>query len=262
MQMPIDLKIPQATEPYRGSVSLALATDDGMYLEEGGDDRHYLSCGASALNVILSALRLSRAPDPATILDFGAGAGRVTRWLRAAFPKAAIDACDLRASDMDFVARTFNARTWTSGTDIESWQAPGTYDLIWLGSVATHLNADKTVRLLDKMVSWTRPDGLIVMSLHGRRALHRQNSGEFHYMDEQSWEHMKRDYEKSGFGYADYQGQSGYGISLTKPSWTAAVIEKRADLRLVTLSERAWDGHHDILAVQLARQDDPEAEGC
>ena len=248
LQVPIDLKIPQATEPYCDSVTLALAADDGMY---NGNDRHYLSCGASALNVILAALRISSAPEPTTILDFGAGAGRVTRWIRAAFPNSAIDACDLRASDMDFCARTFSARTWISGTDIESLQAPGSYGLIWLGSVATHLSGDKTVRLLDKMFSWTRPDGLIVMSLHGRLALDRQNSGQLRYIDDDAWERIKSEYARSGFGYADYEGQNGYGVSVTKPSWTAAVIENRPELRLITLSERAWDDHHDVLAVQV-----------
>jgi hypothetical protein len=248
LQMPLDLEVPQSAEPYRSSVNLNLATDDGMYQ---GNDRHYLSCGASALNVILSALQLSDAPGPATILDFGAGAGRVTRWIRAAFPIAAVDACDLRAKDMDFCARTFDVRTWISGTDIDSLQAPGIYDLIWLGSVATHLSGDKTVRMLEKMISWSRLGGLVVMSFHGRYALDRQDSGRFRYIDDESWEKIKRDYVKNGFGYADYKGQSGYGISVTKPSWTAAVVESRSALRLVSLSERAWDDHHDILAVQV-----------
>ena len=247
LQMPVDLQIPRFTEPYRNSVNLILAADDGMY---DGNDRHYLSCGASALNVILSTLRLADAPGPAAILDFGAGAGRVTRWIRAAFPKAAIDACDLRASDMEFCARTFGARTWISGTDIDSLEAPGTYDLIWVGSVITHLNGDKMVRLLDKLVSWTRPGGAIVMSFHGRYALVRQDSGEFRYnIDDQTWESIKSEYARSGYGYADYSGQQGYGISITKPSWMAATVENR-ELRLISLSERAWDDHHDILAVQ------------
>lgn len=248
IKMPVDLQVPKSVEPYRGSVNLHLATDDGMY---EGNDRHYLSCGASALNVILSILQLSAASEPSAILDFGAGAGRVTRWIRAAFPTAALDACDLRASDMDFCAKTFDARTWTSGTEIDMLQAPGLYDLIWLGSVLTHLSADNTVRMLEKMVSWIKPGGLLVMSLHGRHALDRQNSGRLRYIDDQSWECIKAGYVEYGFGYADYAGQSGYGISVTKLSWAASLIQSESHLKLVALSERVWDDHHDILAVQV-----------
>src|SRR6516225_2011415 len=110
-----DLALPQATQPFLSKVSLDLHDGDAMY---AGNDRHYLSCGASALNVILSALSLAGQPDPAAILDFGSGAGRVTRWLRAAFPLAVLDTCDLREQDLRFCRDTFQARTWVSGNSI------------------------------------------------------------------------------------------------------------------------------------------------
>jgi hypothetical protein len=77
-----DLRLPRATQPFLSKVRLDLQEGDAMY---AGNDRHYLFCGASALNVILSALRLAELTDPAAVLDFGSGAGRVTRWLRATF---------------------------------------------------------------------------------------------------------------------------------------------------------------------------------
>jgi trans-aconitate methyltransferase len=127
LQVPANLSLPKSTEHLLGSIVLDVSADDGMYM---GNPAHYLSCGASALNVILSALRLSGTVDPLTLLDFGCGAGRVTRWLRAAFPAAAIDGCDLRESDVLFCEDKFRARTWKSGTEIASLGAPGTYDLI------------------------------------------------------------------------------------------------------------------------------------
>jgi hypothetical protein len=215
-----------------------------------GNDCHYLSCGASALNVILSVLRISEADEPATILDFGAGAGRVTRWIKAAFPDSVVHACDLRAKDMEFCTDTFGVKTWIAGTNIASLQAPRIYDLVWVGSVVTHLSADATSRLLDKLISWTSPSGFIVMSFHGRYALDRQNSGAACYTDMESWNRIQCEYTSKGFGYADYSGQLGYGISVTRPSWSVGIVECRSDVRLVILSERAWDNHHDILALQ------------
>ncbi len=247
LQAPIDLKLPRGTEAFLSRLRLNLSPGDAMYQ---GNDRHYLSCGASALNVILTALQLADVPDPATILDFGAGAGRVTRWLRAAFPNAALDVCDLRQQDLDFCRDEFGARSWTSGTEISSLNAPGRYDLIWLGSVATHLPAAQTVQMLKKMLSWTNRAGLAVISFHGRHAFDRHNSGDIRYIHDEGWNLMKNSYAESGYGYAEYLGYNGYGVSITKPSWIAGLVENWSDAKLVALAESAWDGHHDVLAVQ------------
>ncbi len=245
-----DLSLPRGTEHLVDKVSLELSLEDGMY---AGNSNHYLSCGASALGVVLATLRLADVPDPRSILDFGAGAGRVTRWIRAAFPDAAIDACDLREQDLAFCEEQFSARAWISGIVIENLQAPAKYDLIWLGSVSTHLSSTKTLELLDKMISWINPGGLVVMSFHGRYAFSRQNSGEYRYIHEEAWNLISARYNETGYGYADYEGQNGYGISVTKPSWFAKVIEERPNVKLVLLTESAWDGHHDVLGVQVLR---------
>jgi hypothetical protein len=245
--IPDHLELPASVAGYLPSVRLELAEHDAMY---HGNDHHYLSCGASALNTILAALRLASLPDPRTVLDFGAGAGRVTRWLKAAFPNALIGTCDLRAQDMAFCERAFSAHTWLSTTEIDALHAPRSYDLIWLGSVATHLSADDCHRLIDKVLSWVDPKGLVVMSLHGRFALERQRSGALVYIHDSGWQTIEQGYATDGYGYADYQGQSGYGISITKLSWTARLVESRPDVRLVLLAETAWDGHHDVVAIQ------------
>ncbi len=245
-----NLTLPASVRAYLPLVNLDVAADDVMYQ---GNDNHYLSCGASALNTILAAQRLADLPDPGTVLDFGAGAGRVSRWMRAAFPQALLETCDLRAQDMDFCKRVFGAQTWVSTTDIAALQAPRTYDLIWLGSVVTHLSADNFCRMLDKVLCWVNLNGLVVMSLHGRFALERQRSGNLTYIQEAGWQLIEQGYAADGYGYADYEGQSGYGISMTKPSWTAQLVETRPNIRLVLYAETAWDGHHDVLAIQAIR---------
>jgi hypothetical protein len=250
--IPANLRLPSAAAEYLDSVSLEVSPDDVMYQ---GNDAHYLSAGASALNVILAVLTVADAPVPKNVLDFGADAGRVTRWLRAAFPGAEVHTCDLHDADMRFNERAFGARTWTTGTDIGVLASPpSSYDLIWIGSVATHLSAQNSERLLDKMLTWTNPGGIVAMSLHGRfvsKSYKRQcEMMGFPYIYEQAWTTITALYEETGYGYADYEGQDGYGISLTKLSWAAALVERREGIRLVTLAEKVWDNHHDVLAVQ------------
>jgi hypothetical protein len=76
---------------YADRVDLRMAADDGMETDDG----LYFLVGASALAVIMSALGLGGGGDPGSILDFGSGAGRVTRWLKAAYPEAFLACCDL-----------------------------------------------------------------------------------------------------------------------------------------------------------------------
>jgi len=248
LPMPEALDVfPPAARTVARMLDLTLYADDGMYV--AGGDLHYLSCGASGLNAILSALQLALCPRPGAILDFGSGAGRVTRWLRAAFPAAEIGCCDLRSADLDFCRERFGAHTWVSGVDIRALAAPRRYDLIWLGSVLTHLSADKSRELLGKMLSWTNAGGLVVASTSGRTAKAKQER-EGPFIHAEGWPGIARQFAATGYGYSDYLDVDGYGLSMTKPSWSARLVETTAGARLVLLAEQAWDGLHDILAVQ------------
>ena len=239
-------RIPPALRDCYTRVSQNVADTDTMFQ---GNSSHYLTCGASALNVITICIALS-GTQPTSILDFGSGAGRVTRWLRAAHPAVHLSATDIRESDVDFCAHEFGASTWVSGTDIDRLESPSTYDAIWVGSVLTHLSGIQSKRLLNRLLSWLNRDGVLIVSLHGRFALAR-GPGFGHYGVAQRWKEIEKAYSSEmGYGYANYPGKDGYGISIAKPSWSARLIEEMPQVRLLMFSELAWDGHHDVLAIQ------------
>jgi SAM-dependent methyltransferase len=237
--------LPPLASKYAADVREAIFSDDAMV---AGDEDQYFRVGASALNCVLAPLFLSTTKTPEAILDFGSGAGRVTRWFRAAFPAASLYACDIRSADLDFVKETFDATIWESGTDVGALQSPARYDLIWVGSVFTHLSEAVSAELMDKLVSWLKPSGILVLSSHGRFAAAQSATHDYGLGDRMAA--VLRDYESSGFGYADYEGQDGYGISVIKSVWWIREIEKRIELKLVCLSEMAWDQHHDVVAIQ------------
>lgn len=241
------LSLSEAAAELFPEVSLDLCSADGMY---HGNARHYLEVGASALSVILCALQLARVLEVAHLLDFGSGAGRVTRWLRAAFPTAEITVSDMRATDLEFCVEHFGAKAWLSGTDIEVLEAPGQYDLIWAGSVLTHLSAEKSRALLAKFIGWAKPGGIIIVTLHGRRAIQYRKAGRLPYLHDLGWQKVQSEYNEWGYGYSDYERANGYGISLTSLGWSARLVESMEDVRLVMLSENAWDDHQDVLALQ------------
>ena len=240
--------LPRATRFLASAVDLSIADDDGMYV--AGSDWHYLHCGASALNIILAAHGLADIPPPSSVLDFGAGAGRVTRWLRAAFPEAHISACDLRPEDMRFCRDHFGAEIWISGTDIAALSVPRRYDLIWVGSVLTHLSAPKARELIDKFLGWLNVSGVLVMSTIGRQAYTRRDSKGMAFIHERGWTSVVEGYAAHGYGYADYKNQAGYGLSLISLPWISTLVESLPSARLVLLAESVWDDLHDVVAVQ------------
>ena len=98
-------------------VNKSISADDIMYQN---NVEHYHWCGESGLRVLLHSIGLAGDKIPEKVLDFGAGAGRVTRWLTAAFPSSKIDACDAREQDMEFLRASLGIHAWTVGTDVSS----------------------------------------------------------------------------------------------------------------------------------------------
>jgi SAM-dependent methyltransferase len=241
-----------SVQKIAGWLNTEISPGDAMY---AGNAEHYFSVGASALNNILHALAISAAVrTPNRILDFGCGAGRVTRWISAAFPDASPEGCDLREADIAFVHTTFGALTWISSTKVAELNPPcaspeARYDLIWVGSVFTHLSQEASAELFDKLVSWLNPLGVMVFTSHGRMAVSRGQHSGFYGIPGQ-WDRVQADFETSGFGYADYADTPGYGISLVQLCWWARHITSRAELQLICMTEQAWDGHQDVIAVQ------------
>ena len=236
--------LPLVARPFFDGVNKTISPNDAMY---SGNQIHYFGVGASALSNILHAVGVTES-NPSRILDFGCGAGRVTRWLHTAFPDAAIEGCDIRKTDVEFVAKMFGGRTWISGSDVAKLNPPSTYDLIWVGSVFTHLSKEVSIQLLDKLVSWLNPYGVLIFTSHGRYAA---SIGPGSYGIDDQWCRVKEDFDRSQFGYADYSATPGYGISLTPLPWWASLVTSRANLRLVSMTERAWDSHQDVTSVQF-----------
>jgi 2-polyprenyl-3-methyl-5-hydroxy-6-metoxy-1,4-benzoquinol methylase len=245
IQKPKKLQLERFDADAYENISLRLHGDDAMYWH---NPAHYLSVGASALNAIQGVQAIAGIAGFGRILDFGSGAGRVTRWLRAAYPSAALTVADVRQADLDFCAETFAAETWNSGINIEAMRAPSLYDLIWVGSVVTHLSEVKTTDLLQRLAEWLNVNGLALLSFHGRSAFSWRSR--LSYVPSDLLPEIERAFEDTGYGYSDYPNRTGYGISFCSLLWMVSSVQRVSQCRLLTLSERAWDGHHDIVALQ------------
>jgi SAM-dependent methyltransferase len=233
-----------------------ISPNDQMYV--GGDLRHYRSVGSSAMEQILAALALAGRSAPRRILDLPSGHGRVLRKLRARYREAEITACDLERDGVDFCAATFGAVPVYGRADIENTALTGKYDLIWCGSLFTHMDEpkiDAALRLFLEHLS-----GVLVFTMHGRRAEELYRSG-YTYLDRdhERFEAMLETYRRTGFAYGAYRsdssygaGLSAYGVSLALPSWVMRKLESCPSVRVLMCHEAGWDNHHDVYACVSA----------
>lgn len=225
-------------------VESRISPRDTMYT---GDGAHYFKVGLSALRVVEDAVRAAQLSSVGRVLDLPCGHGRVLRFLVQRFPGAAFTACDLDRDGVDFCARVFGATPFYSLENLDALAFDARFDLIWCGSLVTHLNEGATRALFRLFARHLAPGGLLLFTAHGDFVARRMPKGEFDYMlTGEQVETITRRYAEAGFGYEDYAGQGGYGVSLTSPAWIRAELEALGGLREVYFKERVWDDHHDV----------------
>lgn len=226
------------------AVESRISPRDTMYT---GDGAHYFKVGLSAMRALEAALGAAKLTSVGRVLDLPCGHGRVLRFLVRRFPQAEFTACDLDRDGVDFCAQTFGATPVYSNEDLDALAFDTRFDLIWCGSLITHLNEHATRALFRLFARQLAPGGLLIFTAHGDFVSRRMPRGEFDYMlTGAQVETIARRYVETGFGYEDYAEQAGYGVSLTSPAWIRAQLAAVGGLREVFFRERAWDDHHDV----------------
>ncbi len=229
-------------------VILSGSPQDGMLL--GDTHSHYLGVGISALTAIQSAATLWSIAPFKTIMDFGCGHGRVLRWLRAAYPEAEIIGSDIDQDGVAFCASQLGSKPLQSFVDIDQIQPGRSFDLIFAGSVITHLPEKSSVALIERFIDWLNPGGIAVFSAHGATAVAAQQRATMDYTLGGNGALALAGYDQSGYGYADYPGQNGYGVSFTRPTWFCDLLSSMPEVENFAVIERAWDHHHDMIALK------------
>jgi len=223
-------------------LSLAVHRRDTMY--ERGRGQHYLSVGLSAVACVEKALRPDHDPD--SILDFACGYGRVLRFLKVRFPGAHLAAAEIEPPAVGFCRRAFGVQAFASATSLESLRLPDQYDLIWCGSLITHLDRPSAGHLLGFFARHLSTRGLCVFSAHGSVSERRLRSDADAYgLAPDAARTVLQGFDEAGYGYVDYPGHRGYGISLVAKD-TLAELAIEADLRESSFQPQAWDDHHDV----------------
>jgi SAM-dependent methyltransferase len=233
---------------YQANIIRTISPNDEMMMSDDPQGTLYFKPGASAMKIILDVLRIVDMREVRTICDFACGHGRVLRYLRAAFPDATIHAGDLNKDGVDFCAKTFGSIPFLSRDDFRDIELNESFDLIWVGSLFTHLSEKRVKQLFRFLVEHLTSKGVLIFSFQGRHTIYRQYGRHYKFMEDERFLKAYGEYETKGFGYVNYEGQSLYGIAIAKPSWLFSMIEKYSDVRVVNFTERSWVDLQDIVA--------------
>lgn len=216
---------------------------DGMYQ---GNLLHYFNVGQSAIRWIRLALLAAGTPDVKRILDLPCGFGRVLRVLRAEFPSAEIVACDLEREGVDFCAEVFGATPVYSVTEPEQIPLVGEFDLIWCGSLLTHLAADRWVLFLKRFESSLAAGGVVVFTTHGRGVADRMRRGDSAYgLRAEALNTVLQQFHSVGFGfqpYVDSSDSNNYGISVSSPAGYVGRFRSKRTARSCCTASRCGIG--------------------
>lgn len=228
-------------------VDRTISTKDTMFQ---GNEEHYFFVGYSALKCIFLALETS-GKEPSeikAILDLPSGYGRVLRWIHAAFPHAEITASDLDTEAVNFCSNQFGVKKIFSHTNPDKIQTDNKFDLIWCGSLFTHLNSGHWEKFLFFFEKILNPNGILLFTTDGPYVAFRGQNGFDYGLKPEQFEKMVKNFSSSGFGYENYPHTYEYGISLSKPSFVLKLLETHPDFRVVLYLEKGWDYHQDVTA--------------
>jgi SAM-dependent methyltransferase len=233
---------------------LQSSIDDYISPSETMRDQWYLSVGLSGIRAVYGACVTSWVGKISNVLDLPCGHGRILRHLVKFFPQASFDAADLDREGVNFCADRFGAHPVYSQEDLTKVNFGKKYDLIWVGSLFTHVARERTQAWLNHLAKFLDVRGIIVATFHGRYSA--LMGAEFGYTTPECWESILAGYEKTGYGYADYPSSmgcvtlnGGYGVSLSKPTAVLEDVSRIPGVRVFNYIERGWAGHQDVLVL-------------
>lgn len=226
-----------------------MAPKDGMVSPDLPEQ--YFDLGRRALELIHFSSELCDKPHYPEILDLPCGHGRVLRWLRAHYDYAKITACDLDRDGVDFCARQFGATPVYSLPDLHQLPFQAQFDLIWVGSLVTHLRRERWLATLDCLVKWTRECGVIVFTTQGRTVSSLLTRGRRNVAENIDKPALLEEYARTGFAYQRYfesSAEEDYGLALSSPEWVMRTLQRHPDIIVRAYLEEAW-GMQDVVIL-------------
>jgi SAM-dependent methyltransferase len=234
----------------------AVHVNDLMLASEApGHVRHYVDDARSAIENLEQSLALAGRSwrDVRACLDLPSGYGRIARFLARCVDPGFVTACDVDPNAVAVCMSEFGVNGIVANRNPARTHLGRAYDLVFVGSLLTHLPESGVTALLDRLVDRLAPEGLLVFTTQGESCLeHLGWYGErFARFDASIRDAVRH----TGTSFVPYPRRSSYGVAIHARSWVAGLVRARFGdrLRPVRFAERGWDHHQDVWTYQAVR---------
>lgn len=239
------MRLPQPPLTFP-AVPGAIHPADDMKHPADVDAIHYARVGQSAIEAIRTALADAERgfDDVTSCLDMPCGYGRVLRMLAREIAPQRITACDINRQAIRFCAQQFGVTPLRSTPNLDRMNL-GRHDLIWCGSLLTHLDEERVAQLLRSFTAALLPGGVAIVTIHGAAP----RSGEFALRRAE----IDRALRAQGHFHIPYDGALfEYGHAWHTPEHVSRTFAAASGetVRLVSHQPRGWDDHQDVLAFR------------
>jgi SAM-dependent methyltransferase len=254
---PMPLADTSAVQPDR-----TIAPGDGMLTP--GREEEYFALGRRALELVRFSGELCDKPHYERILDLPCGHGRVLRWLQAHYHYARIVACDLDAAGVAFCRERFGAVGVVSRRDLSRVEFDTGFDLVWCGSLLTHLPPEQWPAVMDCFERWTAECGVIVLTLQGRIFTTLLARGQRNLAENIDKARLLRNFAATGAAFEPYceRPDEPYGVAVASPEFVGRWLQRYPHLILRAYLEQAWGVQDVAILYKATGYNEPILGGC
>lgn len=227
-----------------------------------GMEEQYFDIGRRALELVMFSAQLCDKPHYPDILDLPCGYGRVLRWLRAHYDYARITACDLERNGVDFCRDQFGATGVYSQPDLRALPFQNQFDLVWCGSLLTHLPPAAWLTTLDCLIQWTRECGVIVFTTQGRFFTTLLARGQDNIAENIDKDSLLRNFSRDGNAFEPYfeEVEGRYGVAVTSPEYIGRVLQRYPNVIVRAYLEQAWGIQDVVILYKKAGYFEPQLD--
>jgi hypothetical protein len=156
---------------------------------------------------------------------------------------------DLDASGVEFCQISFDAIPIFSKIELAEVKLPENLDVIWIGSLFTHLDEDRTTRWLKYLCQHLGNHGVLLATFHGLWSIDQQPGSPM--INDDAWKKIVAGYRTTGYGYERYTefDLGDYGISVSSAAKILEIATTIKGTRVLAYTERGWANNHDVLII-------------
>lgn len=171
-------------------------------------------------------------------LDLGCGHGRVTRWLARRVDPSRVTVTDLDPSAVRFCCSEFGVNGFVCSTDPTSLLVTGAHDVVWMGSVITHLDR-AAAHLLLSAVGRIIPPGAVVLATQHSADLCAGLAKTMPWLLRRQAE-LEAGLARDGWAYADYPHHGGgYGLAFATDE-AMRMLAASVGMGITLVRRRGW----------------------